>query len=96
MRWRYFGAMDYINADGTKGSTDKLVVGRGNQVPAANYLDLSATFQIGEKVDLTMGVNNVTDLAPPLVGNTLALNANSPGGYDQAGRFFFTSVSFKM
>jgi outer membrane receptor protein involved in Fe transport len=40
-------------------------------------------------------VNNIADKEPPLVGVNEALNANSPGGYDQAGRYFFTSVTFK-
>ena len=95
-RWRYFGSMDYILTDGTKGTKDAHLVARGNTLAAANYLDLSTTFQIGKKVDLTLGVNNVTDLAPPMLGNTLVLNGNSPGGYDQAGRYFFGSVSVKF
>ena len=95
-RWRYFGSLDYVNTNGTKGVADKLLVGRGNTLAAANYLDLSGTFQLGKLVDLTVGINNVTDLAPPLTGNSLALNGNSPGGYDQAGRYFFTSISLKL
>jgi len=96
LRWRYFGSLDYINTDGTKATTDKLLVGRGNKLPAANYMDVSTSFQISKQVDLTVGVNNVFDLAPPVLGNTLVLNGNSPGGYDQAGRFFFGSISFKI
>ena len=95
-RWRYFGSLNYINADGTKGTKDQILVGRGNKLEAANYLDLSGTFQLGEMIDLTVGVNNVTDLAPPALGNTLALNGNSPGGYDQVGRYIFTSISLKL
>jgi outer membrane receptor protein involved in Fe transport len=41
-------------------------------------------------------VNNIADKEPPMVGGGLVLNGNSIGGYDQAGRYIFTSVSFKF
>ncbi|MBU8976609.1 hypothetical protein JI752_010705 [Lysobacter sp. MMG2] len=44
----------------------------------------------------TVGINNLFDKAPPMVGNTLAENANAPRGYDQAGRYLFTSVNLKF
>lgn len=95
-RWRYYGSLDYINTNGTKGTKDQILVGRDNTLAAANYLDLSGTFQIGQKFDLTVGINNVTDLSPPTLGNTVVLNGNAPGAYDQVGRYFFTSLSFKL
>ncbi len=63
---------------------------------AYNYIDLSASAQIGSWGELTVGVNNIADKSPPLVGNTLSLNGNSPGGYDQAGRFIFTSFTVRF
>ncbi len=96
LRWRYTAGVDYVNAvTGSKLSTDKLLVANGNKLSAANYFDLSANFDIGPMV-WTMGVNNIADKEPPMVGNALALNGNAPGGYDQAGRYFFTSVSVKF
>lgn len=94
LRWRHYGAMDYINTNGTPGTQDKILVANDNQVDAYNWFDISGTFQVGEMTSITLGVNNVADKEPPLVGTPLALNANSPGGYDQAGRFVFTSVTF--
>jgi len=41
-------------------------------------------------------VNNVEDKTPPLVGNSLSLNANSLGGYDQLGRFFFANLNIRF
>lgn len=108
LRWRYFGEMDYVDEDGSPMTEDKLLCSSANNVqgePACNgdqkvkgqnYFDLSASALLGEYAELTFGVNNVFDRAPPLVGVNLALNGNSPGGYDQAGRFFFTSVTFKF
>ena len=107
LRWRYFGDMDYIDQFDKPLLTDKLLCATGSLKPdgtsagclgsgklsAYNYLDLSASAQVSTWGELTVGVNNIADKEPPLVGNTLALNGNSPGGYDQAGRFIFTSFT---
>lgn len=96
LRWRHIGAMDYVDAvTGAKLSSDKLVVNNGNKLSSANYLDLSGSVSLGP-VDWTIGVNNIADKAPPMVGNTLSNNGNAPGGYDQAGRYFFTGISMKF
>ncbi|WP_147652516.1 TonB-dependent receptor domain-containing protein [Vulcaniibacterium gelatinicum] len=96
LRWRYYGSMDYINTDGTRGTQDRILVNAGNKLKAYNWFDLSGTVQIGEMADFTIGVNNILDKEPPMVGTPLALNANAPGGYDQAGRFIFTSLTLKF
>lgn len=95
LRWRYYGEMDYENTDGTPGTEDELLAGKG--IDAFNYFDLSGTAYLGEYTEITVGVNNITDKEPPLIGGVNApANANSPGGYDQAGRFFFGSVTFRF
>jgi len=66
------------------------------ELAAANYFDLSGSLAIGEYGELTLGVNNVFDKRPPLTGSTVALNANSPGGYDQVGRYIFSSFTLKF
>ena len=66
-------------------------------ISAYNYFDLSALALIGTWGELTVGVNNIADKSPPLVGGALApLNGNSLGGYDQAGRFIFTSFTVRF
>lgn len=109
LRWRYFGALDYVNDDGDALTVDKLLcanVGtpgtatcRGDgELAAQNYFDLSASAFIGERTEVTVGVNNIADKSPPLVGTGSgnATNANSPGGYDQAGRYFFGNINFRF
>ncbi len=66
------------------------------QLEAFSYIDLSASLAVGSWGELTFGVNNIADKEPPLTGQTLALNGNSPGGYDQAGRYFFSSFTVKF
>ncbi|WP_242101264.1 MULTISPECIES: TonB-dependent receptor [unclassified Lysobacter] len=107
LRWRYIGALDYELEDGSPGIADKLLcksdgttatatcLGDG-ELDAYNYFDASATAFIGEHTEVTVGVNNIADKEPPMVGTSLATNANAPGGYDQAGRFFFGSITFRF
>jgi outer membrane receptor protein involved in Fe transport len=96
VRWRHFGALNYVNTDGSLATTDHLVANHDHKISAYNWLDLSGTFKLGSRLNLTVGVNNITDRQPPLVGNSLTFNANTPGGYDELGRYFFTNISMKF
>jgi len=105
LRWRYTGAMDYVDQfSGEPLTTDRLIcdssvnsacMGNG-ELGAESYIDLSGSAFIGDFTELTVGVNNIADKEPPMVGSTLAANANAPGGYDQAGRYVFANLSFKF
>jgi len=96
LRWRYYGSLDYRDElTGQPATTDKLVARNGG-IDAYNWFDLSGTYRFGAMTEWTLGVNNVFDRAPPMVGGTLSNNANAPKGYDQAGRYFFTSVNLKF
>lgn len=94
LRWRHIAGMDYKDIDGTPLS-DVIWI-RNGRVPSYNYLDLNGSLTIGPAT-ITVGVNNVADKEPPFVGDSdMNANANALGGYDQAGRFFFGSVSLKF
>jgi outer membrane receptor protein involved in Fe transport len=109
MRWRYFGELDYKDNLGQNLAVDKRLcspkggtttafascLGNGG-INATNYFDLSGSINVGEYGELTIGVNNVADKRPPITGATVATNANSPGGFDQAGRYIFSSFSLKF
>ncbi|HUG99502.1 MAG TPA: TonB-dependent receptor [Gammaproteobacteria bacterium] len=96
LRYRHVGSLDYENTDGTPGTTDAILVGKGNVLPSYNYFDLSASLDVIDNVSLTFGVNNIFDKEPPMVGGTLSLNGNAPGGYDQLGRFLFASANVRF
>ncbi|MEN1940211.1 TonB-dependent receptor [Luteimonas sp. MJ174] len=94
LRWRYIGEMDYRNTDGSTPGTDYFLSGPG-KLKAFNYIDLSGSVQLGENITWTMGVNNIADKEPPMIGGNLGpVQANSLSGFDQAGRYAFTSVTF--
>jgi iron complex outermembrane recepter protein len=109
LRWRFFGEMDYVDSfTGNPLTVDTFLctpqagvaasaICRGDgKLGRVNYLDLSGSVFLGEFTELTLGVNNIADKAPPMVGSALALNANAPGGYDQAGRYIFASLTFNF
>jgi outer membrane receptor protein involved in Fe transport len=95
LRWRYVGSMDYTDTSGAPGATDSLLIANGNQLDGVNYFDLTGTFEVRDNATFTVGVNNVLDTEPPMVGSTLSLNANAPGGYDQNGRFLHASLNIR-
>ena len=68
---------------------------------AANYFLHSASvqFNIAEKYELTVGVQNLFDTKPPrisAVGYTTIGNAPLYSGYDYRGRTFFANASFQF
>ncbi|MDI4652371.1 MULTISPECIES: TonB-dependent receptor domain-containing protein [Pseudoalteromonas] len=87
-KWRYFSAVnDYT------GSDTLVEDGIGSQ----SYLDLKGSFTINDYTRVLVGVNNVLDKEPPLVGGTLSTNGNAVAGYyDTLGRYFHASVSLKF
>lgn len=87
-KWRYFGKVDY------DGATDVLV---GDGISSQSYLDLTAAFDVNDHLALLVGVNNVLDKEPPMVGGGLASNANTVAGfYDTLGRYIHASVTMRF
>ncbi|ATC95296.1 TonB-dependent receptor domain-containing protein [Pseudoalteromonas tunicata] len=90
LKWRYFGSVGY---DGT---TDKLLEADGG-ISSQSYFDLKGSFEVNDHVGVLVGVNNIFDKEPPLVGGTLSTNANAVSGfYDSLGRYVHASVTFRF
>ena len=97
-QWRYFGAVDFQGV-----STNPFLVHAISPVDAhlgaQSYFDLSAQMKVHDRMTFRLGVNNITDKAPPLVasgsGGTNALyNGNTyPGVYDALGRYLFAGFT---
>jgi iron complex outermembrane receptor protein len=109
--WRYFSAMklDSLSpqpnlsaflqtgatvANGGVSSTDAAI-------KAYNYLDLSAAVKLADKMTFRVGVNNVFDKDPPIIGGSnlpgVAGNGNTfPQVYDALGRFIFGQLTVQF
>lgn len=73
-----------------------------NEIEAYNYFDLNAQFDIERRFQLTIGVQNLFDKQPPIVGSpgtgsTAANSGNTfPSTYDPLGRSYSASVRVKF
>ena len=97
VRWRHFGGVDY---DGglTNGKSEGLdTIAQAEGEDGENYLDLNATFRFLGDSEILIGVNNVLDEEPPLVGGSLSSNANTIAGfYDTLGQYLFAQATFRF
>jgi len=76
-----------------------LVEGATNVVPsvsAKTYLDLNVDYVFNDSLTLFLGVDNIADTEPPIVGFSLAGDANVDISlYDVLGRRYFAGVRLK-
>jgi iron complex outermembrane receptor protein len=100
LSWRYVGAVDaYTTSDNPflKGAVYPV----DDHLKAQNYFDLNGSVTLAHNIELRVGVNNIFDKNPPLVG-ALTISASSgngntyPGVYDSLGRYVYTSASLKF
>jgi outer membrane receptor protein involved in Fe transport len=61
-----------------------------------HYFDAAATFDIADRFGLTLGVNNIFDTKPSLVGSAQIQANTDPSLYDVLGRRFFATVRAKI
>ena len=86
-RWRYYGRVDYED------TLDQIA---NDNLGAQNYFDLNAVFRFMETHDIVIGVNNLLDEEPPLLGASLSTNANTAAGfYDTLGRYLYANVTLR-
>jgi outer membrane receptor protein involved in Fe transport len=86
LAWRYLGG---VNIDtGATGAAD-------SHIPEYSYFDLSAQWRVKDRYTFSIGVNNIFDIQPPIVGSAEGSNnANTfPQVYDPLGRYLFASVT---
>ena len=102
--WRYFSpvTLDQLspnsNIAAPAGSTiaNGFISNTDARLSSRSYIDLTAAVKVGEKVTVRVGVNNVLDKDPPLVGTTNLVGGNGntfPQVYDSLGRYLFATVT---
>ena len=73
-----------------------------NKIPAYNYFDLNTQFDIERRFQLTLGVQNLFNKQPPIIGSpgagsTTANSGNTfPSTYDPLGRSYSAAVRVKF
>lgn len=65
------------------------------KLDAQNYLDLSFTYDIGDRLELFAGINNVLDTDPPIIVGQGGYGNTFPATYDYAGMTMFLGVTVK-
>jgi iron complex outermembrane receptor protein len=62
---------------------------------AMNYIDLSFTYDVGDRVEIYAGINNVLDSDPPIVAGFGGYGNTFPATYDYAGMTMFLGFNVK-
>jgi len=101
LTWRYIGAVSQDN----NSSEPTLHFSTFNgydyvsaRIPAVNYLDLEATWNVNGIVQIRAGANNLLDKDPPLVNTDIVAGgaANTYSTYDLFGRQLFLAFTAKF
>ncbi len=87
LRWRYLGPVT-DDDDQTPYSVER--------IGAYNLFDLAFSYDINDNVGLNLGINNLFNKQPPIVGTQQEQANTYPGVYDVLGRDFFVSANFRF
>lgn len=85
--WRHMGEVNDLNEN--------------LDLPSMDYFDIAGNYEFNENATIRLGINNVSDEAPPIAGNAAgpSINGNGnvfPGMYDALGRYMFVGATFKF
>jgi iron complex outermembrane recepter protein len=106
--WRYFSAVALESLSGNPnlqpaGATiaNGGISNTDSRIPSFSYLDLTASVKLADKISLRLGVNNLLDKSPPVIGLTnlpgTSGNGNTfPQVYDSLGRFLFGTLTVQF
>ncbi|HEX5182864.1 MAG TPA: TonB-dependent receptor [Allosphingosinicella sp.] len=104
LQWRYFSQVR-IDRASSQASLGGAFSPFNARIPAQSYFDLALTAKIGDHYRFRLGVNNLLDKAPPIIGSNgssavinacpgIYCNGNTfPGTYDALGRYVFAGVT---
>ena len=94
LRWRYLSGTDADGSIDPEGGFEDYATFRGGEIDAYSYVDLSANYQLTEKLNIAGGITNLLDKEPPVNGDSFSEQANTyPATYDPFGRSYFLSAT---
>ncbi len=98
-QWRYIAGVDLdATSDDVQLYSEDLQYATDLRLKSRSYIDLSASFSVKDVYKLNIGVNNVFDIDPPLVGGSNCPSGSCNGNtysqvYDTLGRYGFVRIS---
>ena len=109
LAWRYFSpvTLDALSPNPNLAAPPGQTVANGGisntdaRISSRSYFDLSTAVQLSNRVSFRLGINNLLDKAPPIVGGavgnaitTIGFNGNTfPQVYDSLGRYVFGTLT---
>jgi iron complex outermembrane receptor protein len=103
-QWRHFGGVTLDRASDVA-TLQGAFAPFNEKIPQINYFDLTGTFRVGDHFNFRLGVNNLLDKDPPIIGangTSSVINACTavlcsgntfPNVYDALGRYIFAGVT---
>ncbi|MEQ8435082.1 MAG: TonB-dependent receptor [Oceanicaulis sp.] len=82
--WRYIGG-----TDDDEGLPFEVAV---KELDAANYFDAAGSWQINDTLQLTVGIDNLFDKKPPIIGDNQEQANTYPATYDVFGRTYWANI----
>jgi iron complex outermembrane receptor protein len=101
LNWRHIGRLnsEFTSSNPNLFNPDNIFP-VDSHIAAYNYLDLQTGFDATEHLHISLGVNNLLDKRPPVIGlvnNPLLVNGNMAAGvYDVLGRYLFAGLTAKF
>ena len=101
LRWRYFSGVDNDDLSDDPDLAGPFTQDGNDRLPSQSYLDLALTFSVGDHYQFRMGVNNLLDREPPVVGQDVCPAVICSGNtyaqvYDALGRYIFAGVTLNF
>jgi iron complex outermembrane recepter protein len=87
VRWRHIGSSRDDDPD-----TDYIV----ERLRAKDYIDLSFSYDASDALRFTVGVNNLFDVEPQLIGSNQQQANTYPSTFDVLGRDYFVSANLRF
>jgi iron complex outermembrane receptor protein len=99
LNWRHIGHLDSEQLSPNPHLATGTAYAVDSRVPSYDYLDVDSSIKLGSHIEVRVGVNNLTDRRPPIIGfnaNPLLVNGNMLAAtYDTFGRYLFVGLTAK-
>lgn len=101
LRWRHFSGANNDDLSDDPDLAGPFTQDGNDRLPSRNYFDVAFTVSVGDHYQFRLGVNNVLDSEPPVVGQDVCPAVICSGNtysqvYDALGRYLFAGVTLNF